>query len=93
MRDLVGGTGCGGAHTCGARAHRPHVSSAAHTHYPPTAPAGVLFAQKPVVHLIAGPTPQSVGGSASGSSSSHCSPSPTSSRGTPSAEPSTSWSL
>ncbi|XP_032198336.1 AT-rich interactive domain-containing protein 3B isoform X1 [Mustela erminea] len=55
--------------------------------------AGVLFAQKPVVHLIAGPTPQSVGGSASGSSSSHCSPSPTSSRGTPSAEPSTSWSL
>nr|XP_035973645.1 AT-rich interactive domain-containing protein 3B isoform X1 [Halichoerus grypus]XP_035973646.1 AT-rich interactive domain-containing protein 3B isoform X1 [Halichoerus grypus] len=55
--------------------------------------AGVLFAQKPVVHLIAGPAPQSLGGSASGSSSSHCSPSPTSSRGTPSAEPSTSWSL
>ncbi|XP_034850192.1 AT-rich interactive domain-containing protein 3B isoform X1 [Mirounga leonina] len=55
--------------------------------------AGVLFAQKPVVHLIAGPAPQSLGGSASGSSSSHCSPSPTSSRGTPNAEPSTSWSL
>ncbi|XP_004611793.2 AT-rich interactive domain-containing protein 3B isoform X2 [Sorex araneus] len=54
--------------------------------------AGVLFAQKPVVHLIAGSTPQSLGGSSS-SSSSHCSPSPTSSRGTPSAEPSTSWSL
>lgn len=56
-------------------------------------PPGVLFAQKPVVHLIAGSAPQSMGGSASGSSSSHCSPSPTSSRGTPSAEPSTSWSL
>ncbi|XP_006866549.1 PREDICTED: AT-rich interactive domain-containing protein 3B [Chrysochloris asiatica] len=56
--------------------------------------AGVLFAQKPVVHLIAGSAPQSVGSSAgSSSSSSHCSPSPTSSRGTPSAEPSTSWSL
>uniref|UniRef100_A0A8C0N7T0 AT-rich interactive domain-containing protein 3 n=1 Tax=Canis lupus familiaris TaxID=9615 RepID=A0A8C0N7T0_CANLF len=55
--------------------------------------AGVLFAQKPVVHLLAGPAPPSMGGSASGSSSSHCSPSPTSSRGTPSAEPSTSWSL
>ncbi|XP_075391854.1 AT-rich interactive domain-containing protein 3B [Tenrec ecaudatus] len=54
--------------------------------------AGVLFAQKPVVHLLAGPAPQSVGSSAS-SSSSHCSPSPTSSRGTPGAEPSTSWSL
>ncbi|KAM9586224.1 AT-rich interactive domain-containing protein 3B [Trichechus inunguis] len=54
--------------------------------------AGVLFAQKPVVHLIAGSAPQSVGSSAS-SSSSHCSPSPTSSRGTPGAEPSTSWSL
>ncbi|XP_037358008.1 AT-rich interactive domain-containing protein 3B [Talpa occidentalis] len=54
---------------------------------------GVLFAQKPVVHLIAGSAPQSVGSSASSSSSSHCSPSPTSSRGTPSAEPSTSWSL
>lgn len=54
---------------------------------------GVLFAQKPVVHLLAGPAPPSMGGSASGSSSSHCSPSPTSSRGTPSAEPSTSWSL
>ncbi|KAM5338167.1 AT-rich interactive domain-containing protein 3B isoform 2-T2 [Glossophaga mutica] len=55
--------------------------------------AGVLFAQKPVVHLIAGSAPQSVSSSASSSSSSHCSPSPTSSRGTPSAEPSTSWSL
>ncbi|KAM9183273.1 AT-rich interactive domain-containing protein 3B isoform 2-T2 [Dugong dugon] len=54
--------------------------------------AGVLFAQKPVVHLIAGSAPQSVGSSAS-SGSSHCSPSPTSSRGTPGAEPSTSWSL
>lgn len=53
--------------------------------------AGVLFAQKPVVHLIAGSAPQSI--SSSSSSSSHCSPSPTSSRGTPSAEPSTSWSL
>ncbi|XP_051484348.1 AT-rich interactive domain-containing protein 3B isoform X2 [Apus apus] len=52
--------------------------------------AGVLFAQKPVVHLIAGSSTQS---SCSSSSSSHCSPSPTSSRGTPSAEPSTSWSL
>ncbi|KAM6060975.1 AT-rich interactive domain-containing protein 3B isoform 3-T4 [Theristicus caerulescens] len=51
---------------------------------------GVLFAQKPVVHLIAGSSTQS---SCSSSSSSHCSPSPTSSRGTPSAEPSTSWSL
>ncbi|KAM6149392.1 AT-rich interactive domain-containing protein 3B [Erethizon dorsatum] len=59
--------------------------------------AGVLFAQKPVVHLITGPAAQSVVGSTSGSSSSsggsHCSQSPTSSRGTPSAEPSTSWSL
>ncbi|XP_042524828.1 LOW QUALITY PROTEIN: AT-rich interactive domain-containing protein 3B [Dipodomys spectabilis] len=55
--------------------------------------AGVLFAQKPVVHLIAGSAPQSLGSGASSSSSSHCSPSPTSSRGTPSAEPSTSWSL
>uniref|UniRef100_A0A8C9K6A1 AT-rich interactive domain-containing protein 3 n=1 Tax=Panthera tigris altaica TaxID=74533 RepID=A0A8C9K6A1_PANTA len=53
--------------------------------------AGVLFAQKPVVHLIAGSAAQSMGGSGSGSS--HCSASPTSSRGTPSAEPSTSWSL
>lgn len=53
--------------------------------------AGVLFAQKPVVHLIAGSAPQSINNSTS--SSSHCSPSPTSSRGTPSAEPSTSWSL
>nr|XP_060611493.1 AT-rich interactive domain-containing protein 3B isoform X2 [Anolis sagrei ordinatus]XP_060611494.1 AT-rich interactive domain-containing protein 3B isoform X2 [Anolis sagrei ordinatus] len=53
--------------------------------------AGVLFAQKPVVHLIAGSSAQSTGGGSS--SSSHCSPSPTSSRGTPSAEPSTSWSL
>nr|XP_048721934.1 AT-rich interactive domain-containing protein 3B isoform X2 [Caretta caretta] len=51
---------------------------------------GVLFAQKPVVHLIAGSSTQST---CSSSSSSHCSPSPTSSRGTPSAEPSTSWSL
>ncbi|XP_054421165.1 AT-rich interactive domain-containing protein 3B [Pteronotus mesoamericanus] len=55
--------------------------------------AGVLFAQKPMVHLIAGSAPQSISSSASSSSSSHCSPSPTSSRGTPSAEPSTSWSL
>ncbi|KAF6128851.1 AT-rich interaction domain 3B [Phyllostomus discolor] len=55
--------------------------------------AGVLFAQKPMVHLIAGSAPQSTSSSASSSSSSHCSPSPTSSRGTPSAEPSTSWSL
>lgn len=55
--------------------------------------AGVLFAQKPVVHLIAGSATQSIGSSASSSSGSHCSPSPTSSRGTPSAEPSTSWSL
>ncbi|XP_004628784.1 AT-rich interactive domain-containing protein 3B isoform X1 [Octodon degus] len=59
--------------------------------------AGVLFAQKPVVHLITGPAAQSVVGSTSGGSSSsggsHCSQSPTSSRGTPSAEPSTSWSL
>ncbi|XP_015270285.1 PREDICTED: AT-rich interactive domain-containing protein 3B [Gekko japonicus] len=55
--------------------------------------AGVLFAQKPVVHLIAGSSTQSTGGGGSSSSSSHCSPSPTSSRGTPSAEPSTSWSL
>ncbi|XP_020021229.1 AT-rich interactive domain-containing protein 3B [Castor canadensis] len=55
---------------------------------------GVLFAQKPMVHLITGSAPQSIGSSASSSSSSsHCSPSPTSSRGTPSAEPSTSWSL
>ncbi|XP_071424805.1 AT-rich interactive domain-containing protein 3B isoform X2 [Pithys albifrons albifrons] len=52
--------------------------------------AGVLFAQKPVVHLLAGSSTHS---SCSSSSSSHCSPSPTSSRGTPSAEPSTSWSL
>ncbi|XP_066134298.1 AT-rich interactive domain-containing protein 3B isoform X1 [Saccopteryx bilineata] len=55
--------------------------------------AGVLFAQKPVVHLLAGSASQSASSSASSSSSSHCSPSPTSSRGTPSAEPSTSWSL
>ncbi|XP_074863138.1 AT-rich interactive domain-containing protein 3B isoform X2 [Carettochelys insculpta] len=54
--------------------------------------AGVLFAQKPVVHLIAGSSTQSTCSSSS-SSSSHCSASPTSSRGTPSAEPSTSWSL
>ncbi|XP_036902936.1 AT-rich interactive domain-containing protein 3B isoform X2 [Sturnira hondurensis] len=55
--------------------------------------AGVLFAQKPMVHLVAGSAPQNVSSSASSSGSSHCSPSPTSSRGTPSAEPSTSWSL
>ncbi|XP_055411454.1 AT-rich interactive domain-containing protein 3B isoform X3 [Bubalus kerabau] len=55
--------------------------------------AGVLFAQKPAVHLITGSAPQSISSSSSSSSSSHCSPSPTSSRGTPSAEPSTSWSL
>ncbi|KAB0348028.1 hypothetical protein FD754_012885 [Muntiacus muntjak] len=55
--------------------------------------AGVLFAQKPAVHLITGSASQSIGSSSSSSSSSHCSPSPTSSRGTPSAEPSTSWSL
>ncbi|KAM8782100.1 AT-rich interactive domain-containing protein 3B isoform 2-T2 [Rhynchonycteris naso] len=55
--------------------------------------AGVLFAQKPVVHLLTGSVPQSTSSSASSSSSSHCSPSPTSSQGTPSAEPSTSWSL
>ncbi|XP_010624982.1 AT-rich interactive domain-containing protein 3B isoform X2 [Fukomys damarensis] len=60
--------------------------------------SGVLFAQKPMVHLITGPTAQSVVGSSSGgggssSGGSHCSQSPTSSRGTPSAEPSTSWSL
>ncbi|KAH0514269.1 AT-rich interactive domain-containing protein 3B [Microtus ochrogaster] len=55
---------------------------------------GVLFAQKPVVHLIAGSAPQSIGsGTSSSNTSSHCSPSPTSSRGIPSAEPSTSWSL
>ncbi|XP_048173577.1 AT-rich interactive domain-containing protein 3B [Corvus hawaiiensis] len=54
--------------------------------------AGVLFAQKPVVQLLAGSGPQS-SCSSSSSSSSHCSPSPTSSRGTPGAEPSTSWSL
>ncbi|XP_037689319.1 AT-rich interactive domain-containing protein 3B [Choloepus didactylus] len=54
---------------------------------------GVLFAQKPVVHLLAGSAPQSISSSTGSSSSSHCSPSPTSSRGTPSAEPSTSWSL
>uniref|UniRef100_A0A2K5CTV6 AT-rich interactive domain-containing protein 3 n=1 Tax=Aotus nancymaae TaxID=37293 RepID=A0A2K5CTV6_AOTNA len=55
--------------------------------------AGVLFAQKPVVHLLERSAPQSLGSSASSSSSSHCSPRPTSSQGTPSAEPSTSWSL
>ncbi|XP_031296698.2 AT-rich interactive domain-containing protein 3B isoform X3 [Camelus dromedarius] len=54
--------------------------------------AGVLFAQKPVVHLITASAPQSISSSTSSSGSSHCSPSPTSSRGTPSAEPSTSWS-
>uniref|UniRef100_A0A8D2PDC9 AT-rich interactive domain-containing protein 3 n=1 Tax=Zosterops lateralis melanops TaxID=1220523 RepID=A0A8D2PDC9_ZOSLA len=54
--------------------------------------AGVLFAQKPVVQLLAGSGTQS-SCSSSSSSSSHCSPSPTSSRGTPGAEPSTSWSL
>lgn len=57
--------------------------------------AGVLFAQKPVVQLLAGSGTQSScsSSSSSSSSSSHCSPSPTSSRGTPGAEPSTSWSL
>ncbi|XP_063268486.1 AT-rich interactive domain-containing protein 3B [Prinia subflava] len=56
--------------------------------------AGVLFAQKPVVQLLAGSgTQSSCSSSSSSSSSSHCSPSPTSSRGTPGAEPSTSWSL
>nr|XP_017195302.2 AT-rich interactive domain-containing protein 3B [Oryctolagus cuniculus] len=54
--------------------------------------AGVLFAQKPVVHLLAGAAPQG-GSGGGGGSSSHCSPSPTSSRGTPGAEPSTSWSV
>ncbi|XP_039570648.1 AT-rich interactive domain-containing protein 3B [Passer montanus] len=56
---------------------------------------GVLFAQKPVVQLLAGSGTQSScsSSSSSSSSSSHCSPSPTSSRGTPGAEPSTSWSL
>uniref|UniRef100_A0A2K6GU64 AT-rich interactive domain-containing protein 3 n=1 Tax=Propithecus coquereli TaxID=379532 RepID=A0A2K6GU64_PROCO len=48
--------------------------------------AGVLFAQKPVVHLIAGSAPQSRG-SASSSGSSHCSPSPTSSRAPPARSP------
>ncbi|KAG9489540.1 AT-rich interactive domain-containing protein 3B isoform X2 [Eleutherodactylus coqui] len=51
---------------------------------------GVLYAQKPVP-LIAGYTGQS-GGSGS-SNTSQASQSPTSSRGTPGAEPSTSWSL
>ncbi|XP_066052096.1 AT-rich interactive domain-containing protein 3B isoform X2 [Chamaea fasciata] len=55
--------------------------------------AGVLFAQKPVVQLLAGSGTQSSCSSSSSSSSSHCSPSPTSSRGTPGTEPSTSWSL
>ncbi|XP_041274709.1 AT-rich interactive domain-containing protein 3B [Onychostruthus taczanowskii] len=57
--------------------------------------AGVLFAQKPVVQLLASSGTQSScsSSSSSSSSSSHCSPSPTSSRGTPGAEPSTSWSL
>ncbi|KAG8514524.1 AT-rich interactive domain-containing protein 3B, partial [Galemys pyrenaicus] len=57
------------------------VFPSAHTGAPSS--PGVLFAQKPVVHLIAGSAPQSVGSSTSSSSSSHCSPSPTSSRGTP----------
>ncbi|XP_072258303.1 AT-rich interactive domain-containing protein 3B isoform X2 [Pyxicephalus adspersus] len=52
---------------------------------------GVLYAQKPVP-LIAGYTGQS-GGSGSSSNTSQASQSPTSSRGTPGAEPSTSWSL
>ncbi|KAM4038845.1 AT-rich interactive domain-containing protein 3B isoform 1-T1 [Anomaloglossus baeobatrachus] len=51
---------------------------------------GILYAQKPVP-LIAGYTGQS-GGSGS-SNTSQASQSPTSSRGTPGAEPSTSWSL
>ncbi|XP_053320572.1 AT-rich interactive domain-containing protein 3B [Spea bombifrons] len=52
---------------------------------------GILYAQKPVP-LIAGYTGQS-GGSSSSSNTSQASQSPTSSRGTPGAEPSTSWSL
>ncbi|XP_063305370.1 AT-rich interactive domain-containing protein 3B isoform X3 [Pelobates fuscus] len=52
---------------------------------------GILYAQKPVP-LIAGYTGQS-GGSGSSSNTSQASQSPTSSRGTPGAEPSTSWSL
>ncbi|XP_004916060.1 AT-rich interactive domain-containing protein 3B isoform X1 [Xenopus tropicalis] len=51
---------------------------------------GILYAQKPVP-LIAGYTGQSVG-SGSSSNTSQASQSPTSSRGTPGAEPSTSWS-
>ncbi|XP_069837640.1 AT-rich interactive domain-containing protein 3B [Dendropsophus ebraccatus] len=51
---------------------------------------GILYAQKPVP-LIAGYTGQS-GGSGS-SNTSQASQSPNSSRGTPGAEPSTSWSL
>ncbi|XP_040198874.1 AT-rich interactive domain-containing protein 3B isoform X1 [Rana temporaria] len=50
---------------------------------------GILYAQKPVP-LIAGYTGQSGGSS---SNTSQASQSPTSSRGTPGAEPSTSWSL
>ncbi|MEE6526999.1 hypothetical protein FKM82_028007 [Ascaphus truei] len=52
---------------------------------------GILYAQKPVP-LIAGYTGQSVG-SGSSSRTSQASQSPTSSRDTPGAEPSTSWSL
>ncbi|XP_018108437.1 AT-rich interactive domain-containing protein 3B isoform X2 [Xenopus laevis] len=52
---------------------------------------GILYAQKPVP-LIAGYTGQSVG-SGSSSNTSQASQSPTSSRGTPGAEPSTSWSI
>ncbi|XP_053573344.1 AT-rich interactive domain-containing protein 3B [Bombina bombina] len=50
---------------------------------------GILYAQKPVP-LIAGYTGQSGGSS---SNTSQASQSPTSSRGTPGGEPSTSWSL
>ncbi|KAK2095286.1 AT-rich interactive domain-containing protein 3B [Saguinus oedipus] len=55
--------------------------------------ACVLFAQKPPPHLLMGSAPQSLSSSTRSSSSSHCSLSPTSSQGTPSTEPSTSWSL
>ncbi|XP_018111042.1 AT-rich interactive domain-containing protein 3B isoform X1 [Xenopus laevis] len=51
---------------------------------------GILYAQKPVP-LIAGYTGQSVGSGSSNTS--QASQSPTSSRGTPGAEPSTSWSI
>ncbi|KAG8440320.1 hypothetical protein GDO86_006178 [Hymenochirus boettgeri] len=51
---------------------------------------GILYAQKPVP-LIAGYTGQSAGSGSSNTS--QASQSPTSSRGTPGAEPSTSWSI